>query len=387
MAENQNNSSQEKTEKPTQRKLDKAREEGKTVTSKEMYVLSSILMMLALFYFVASNYEQIISSWKNLFLSLETVKHGISPLAPLKDAINKTLIFIIIIGMPILVVTVFTQLFVGGITFSFKAVTWKNSKFNPIEWMKRTFSMKGLVELVKSILKVILLFGIGSFFLYNETSNLIQLSTETFEHAVETAASFFPLLVILLIIVLLLIGILDWSWQKYNFIKSLRMNRQDLKDESKETEGSPEVKSKIRRLQYETVRKAVKQAESLENVSDASAIIVNPTHFAVALKYDVGIVGAPKVLAMGRGKIAEKIIEKGKEEDIFIYRHKLLARALYFTSELGQEISDKLYTAVAIALAYIYKVNNGEDIIEPDIELPDELIFNEDGTNNEKKSK
>ena len=387
MAENQNNSAQEKTEQPTQRKLDKAREDGKTVTSKEMYVFSSIVMMLALFYFVASNHQQIISSWKNLFLSLETVKYGISPLTPLKDAFNKIFIFTLLIGTPILIVTIFTQLFVGGITFSFKAVSWKNSKINPIEWMKRTFSVKGLVELSKSVLKVILLFGIGSFFLYNETAKLIQLSTETFEHAVKTAASFFPLLIIFLIIALLLIGILDWSWQKYSFIKSLRMNRQDLKDESKETEGSPEVKSKIRRLQYETVRKAVKQAESLENVNDASAIIVNPTHFAVALKYDVGEIGAPKVLAMGRGKIAEKIIEKGKEADIFIYRHKLLARALYFTSELGQEISDKLYTAVAIALAYIYKVNKGEDIIEPDIELPNELIFNEDGTTNEKKSK
>ncbi len=386
MAENQNNSAQEKTEQPTQRKLDKAREDGKTVTSKEMYVFSSIVMMLAFFYFVASNHQQIISNWKNIFVSLETVKYGISPLTPLKDAFYKIFIFILLIGIPVLTVTIFTQLLVGGITFSFKAVSWKNSKLNPIEWMKRTFSVKGLVELSKSVLKVILLFGIGSFFLYNETAKLIQLSTETFEHALITAASFFPLLIIFLIIVLLLIGILDWSWQKYSFIKSLRMNRQDLKDESKETEGSPEVKSKIRRLQYETVRKALKQAESLENVNDASAIIVNPTHFAVALKYDVGEVGAPKVLAMGRGKIAEKIIEKGKEADIFIYRHKLLARALYFTSELGQEISDKLYTAVAIALAYIYKVNKGEDIIEPEIELPNELIFNEDGTTNEKKS-
>ena len=383
----QNNSSQEKTEQPTQRKLDKARDEGKSVTSKEMYVFSSIVMMLALFYFVTMNHQQIIASWKNIFFSLDSVRHGISPLVALKDAIQKILIFLLIIGMPILIVTIFTQLFVGGITFSFKAIAWKNSKFNPIEWLKRTFSIKGLVELVKSILKVVLLFGIGFYFLYNETTKLVQLSTETFEHAVITSASFFPILILILIIALLIIGILDWSWQKYSFIKSLRMNRQDLKDESKETEGSPEVKSKIRRLQYETVRKAVKQAESLENVNDASAIIVNPTHFAVALKYDVGEVGAPKVLAMGRGKIAEKIIEKGKESDIFIYRHKLLARALYFTSELGQEISDKLYTAVAIALAYIYKVNKGEDIIEPDIELPNELIFNEDGTTNEKKSK
>ena len=137
----------------------------------------------------------------------------------------------------------------------------------------------------------------------------------------------------------------------------------------------------------ESATKSAKQQEALENMGEATAIITNPTHFAIALKYDVGEVGAPKVLAMGRGKIAEKIIEKGKEADIFIYRHKLLARALYFTSELGQEITDKLYTAVAIALAYIYKVNKGENIIEPDIELPNELIFNEDGTTNEKKSK
>ena len=383
----QNNSSQEKTEKPTQRKLDKARDEGKSVTSKEMYVFSSIVMMLALFYFVAMNHQQIIASWKNIFFSLDSVRHGISPLVALKDAIQKVLIFIIIIGIPILIVTIITQLFVGGITFSIKAAAWKNSKINPIEWLKRTFSIKGLVELTKSIFKVVLLFGIGFYFLYNETIKLVQLSTETFEHAVTTSASFFPLLILILIIALLIIGILDWSWQKYSFIKSLRMNRQDLKDESKETEGSPEVKAKIRRLQYETVKKAVKQAEALENVSEASAIIVNPTHFAVALKYDVGSIGAPKVLAMGRGNIAEKIIEKGKDADIFIYRHKFLARALYFTSDIGEEISDKLYTAVAIALAYIYKINKGEDIIEPDIELPKELIFNEDGTTNEKKSK
>lgn len=385
MSENGQNSAQEKTEQPTQRKLDKAREEGKTVSSKEMYVFTSVIMMLAFFYFIANNYDQFIASWKNLFFSLETVKYGISPLAPLKDAIKKILIFILIIGTPILFVTIFTQLCVGGITFSLKSIAWKNSKFNPIEWMKRTFSMKGLVELAKSILKVFLLFGVGFYYLYNETKKLVQLSTETFEHAVVTASSFFPLLIIVLIIALFIIGVLDWSWQKYSFIKSLRMNRQDLKDEHKETEGSPEVKAKIRRLQYETVKKAAKQAESISSVEEASAIIVNPTHFAVALKYDVGAIGAPKVLAMGRGKIAEKIIEKGKDSKVFIFRHKFLARALYFTSELGQEISDKLYTAVAIALAYIYKVNNGEDIIEPNIEVPNEVLFNEDGTLNEEK--
>ena len=158
------------------------------------------------------------------------------------------------------------------------------------------------------------------------------------------------------------------------------MSRQDLKDENKETEGSPEVKAKIKRLQLETVRKAIKQSESVEDVKEANAVIVNPTHFAVALKYDVGAPGAPKVLSMGRGIIAQKIIDKAKENNITIFRHKLLARALFFTSEIGLEISEKLYTAVAIALAYIYKINNGETLEEPNIEIPEDLEFNEDGT-------
>ena len=380
MADNNKDSSQEKTEQPTQRKIDKAKQDGKTVSSKEMYVLSSVIMMLVFFYFLTINFSQLTSSWKNLFLLLEGVKHGVSPLNALKNAISKVLYFTIIIGVPILIVTILTQLMVGGITFSFKSVGWKNSKLNPLEWLKRTFSVKGLVELVKSILKVVLIFFAGFYVIYGEIKNLVQLSTENFEHALVTASSFFPVLIIVLIVVLLFIAILDWSWQQYSFIKELRMNRQDLKDEAKETEGSPEVKAKIRRLQYETVKKAAKQAESISNVNEASAIIVNPTHFAVALKYEVGSAGAPTVLAMGRGVIAQKIIEKGKDSNIYVFRHKLLARALYFTSELGHEISDKLYTAVAIALAYIYKVNNGEDINEPEISVPNELKYNEDGT-------
>ena len=234
--------------------------------------------------------------------------------------------------------------------------------------------------MLKSILKVALLFGFSFYVLYTKTDDIIQLSSEHFEHSLVTAANFFPILILVLLVVLLLIAILDWTWQKYSFIKSLRMSRQDLKDENKETEGSPEVKAKIKRLQLETVRKAIKQSESVEDVMNANAVIVNPTHFAVALKYEVGAPGAPKVLSMGRGQIAKKIIEKAKENNITVFRHKLLARALFFTSEIGSEISEKLYTAVAIALAYIYKINNGENIEEPEIEIPDELEFNEDGT-------
>ena len=380
MSEENQNNSQEKTEQPTQRRIEKAKEEGKTVTSKEMYVLSSIVMLLVTIYFLSYNFKYILANWKEMFYFLTLPQDTNSSLLAIKNSFFKVFMVSIIIGIPVLILTVFTQMYVGGITFSIKAIEWKTSKINPIEGLKRIFSVKGLVELLKSILKVVLLFGVSFYILYIKTSDIIQISTETFEKSLVTAAGFFPFLILVLIIVLLLIAILDWTWQKYSFIKSLRMSRQDLKDENKETEGSPEVKAKIKRLQLETVKKAIKQSESVEEVKNANAVIVNPTHFAVALKYDVGSPGAPKVLSMGRGLIAQKIIEMAKENNITVFRHKLLARALFFTSDIGSEISEKLYTAVAIALAYIYKINNGENIAEPDIEIPNELEFNEDGT-------
>ena len=380
MSEENQNNSQEKTEQPTQRRIEKAKEEGKTVTSKEMYVLSSIVMLLVTIYFFSYNFKYILANWKELFYFLTLPQDTNSSLLAIKNSFFKVFMVSIIIGIPVLILTIFTQMYVGGITFSIKAIEWKTSKINPIEGLKRIFSVKGLVELLKSILKVVLLFGVSFYILYIKTSDIIQISTETFEKSLVTAAGFFPFLILVLIIVLLLIAILDWTWQKYSFIKSLRMSRQDLKDENKETEGSPEVKAKIKRLQLETVKKAIKQSESVEEVKNANAVIVNPTHFAVALKYDVGSPGAPKVLSMGRGLIAQKIIEMAKENNITVFRHKLLARALFFTSDIGSEISEKLYTAVAIALAYIYKINNGENIAEPDIEIPNELEFNEDGT-------
>ena len=380
MAEENQNTSQEKTEQPTQRRIEKAKEEGKTVTSKEMYVFSSVVMLLVLIYFFSYNFNYILANWREMFYFLSLPQDQNSPLLAIKNSLYKVFIVSFIVGVPVLILTIFTQLFVGGITFSSKALEWKTNKLNPISGLKRIFSIKGLVELLKSILKVALLFGFSFYVLYTKTDDIIQLSSEHFEHSLVTAANFFPILILVLLVVLLLIAILDWTWQKYSFIKSLRMSRQDLKDENKETEGSPEVKAKIKRLQLETVRKAIKQSESVEDVMNANAVIVNPVHFAVALKYEVGAPGAPKVLSMGRGQIAKKIIEKAKENNITVFRHKLLARALFFTSEIGSEISEKLYTAVAIALAYIYKINNGENLEEPEIEIPNELEFNEDGT-------
>ena len=162
------------------------------------------------------------------------------------------------------------------------------------------------------------------------------------------------------------------------------MSHQDVKDEYKETDGQPEVKQKIRKLQAEAANKSRKENEALDNLGEATAIITNPTHFAVALKYEVGEASAPIVICKGKGKIAEKIIEKGKKLNIGTMQSPKLARAIYFTSEIGDEIMNQLYSAVAMALAYIFKVDKGEEVEKPDIELPSELVFDEFGRNDAK---
>ena len=179
--------------------------------------------------------------------------------------------------------------------------------------------------------------------------------------------------------VLAIIAAIDYFWQRYTHIKQLRMSRQDLKDEFKQTEGSPEVKAKIRRMQAETATRGAQQREALDDVANATAVITNPTHFAVALKYEVGSAGAPTVLAMGRGVLAEQIIERANNAEVTVFQSPLLARALFFTSEIGGEISEALYNAVAVVLAYIYRVDQGDVAGRPSVDVPRDLRFSENG--------
>ena len=157
------------------------------------------------------------------------------------------------------------------------------------------------------------------------------------------------------------------------------MTKQDIKEEFKESEGSPEVKSRRRRLQMEASQRAAEQSQAIENVKDATVVITNPTHFAVAIKYEVGESGAPVILAMGRGMIAEKIIKLADDNKITVFQSPLLARALYFTGEIGKEISENLYSAVASVLAYIFKIERGEETDYPEFEIPENMSFDEYG--------
>ena len=370
---------QEKTEEPSQRKLEKAREDGKVVTSKEMFVFTSLAAGLITALSIVAFGRQPLTNWGGLF-TLDAKTHIDSLiLAHMDYALWFLIQGIIIFGLPIMIVTILTQFGVGGLIFAPKAVAFKGSRINPLSGLKRMFSVKALVELGKSILKVVFLFGIGFVVIVYFMPGIVWFPNGTMANALNMMTSLIPSLIGGLLIGLFIIAVLDFAWQRYDFMKQMRMSRQDQKEEFKQTEGSPEVKAKIRRMQMEASANASKQREALSQVGEATAVITNPTHFAVALKYEVGSAGAPTVLAMGRGIMAEQIIERANSADVTVFQSPLLARALFFTSEIGGEISEALYNAVAVVLAYIYRVDQGDVAERPSVDVPRDLRFSENG--------
>ncbi len=379
MAE-ENQDGQEKTEEPSQRKIDKHKEDGKVLSSKEMFVFTGIAGALLLMYAFSFAFKPLLFEWGNLFVFTGNDKLDDLPTTKSLDALFFILKISLYVGVPMLVVVLATQFAVGGINFAPKALNFKSNRINPLSGLKRMFSLKSLVELGKALLKVGLLFASSIGVIYYLLPQILRITDGNLKTGLELTQSSFPLLIGALLICLLVIAAIDYFYQRYEHIKSLRMTKQEVKDEYKQTEGSPEVRAKIRRLQMESATKSAKQQEALENMGEATAIITNPTHFAVALKYEVGQIGAPKIIAMGKGLIAKRIIDIGTEKNITSFRSPLLARALFFTGEIGEEISEKLYNAVAVALAYVYKLDRGEDIETPDIDVPEDLRFNENGT-------
>ena len=370
---------QEKTEEPSQRKLEKAREDGKVVTSKEMFVFTSLAAGLITALSIVAFGRQPLTNWGGLF-TLDAKTHIDSLILAHMDYAQWFLIQgTIIFGLPIMIVIILTQFSVGGLIFAPKALAFKGSRINPLSGLKRMFSVKALVELGKSILKVVFLFGIGFVVIVYFMPGIVWFPNGTMANALNMMTSLIPSLIGGLLIGLFIIAVLDFAWQRYDFMKQMRMSRQDQKEEFKQTEGSPEVKAKIRRMQMEASANASKQREALSQVGEATAVITNPTHFAVALKYEVGSAGAPTVLAMGRGVMAEQIIERANSADVTVFQSPLLARALFFTSEIGGEISEALYNAVAVVLAYIYRVDQGDVAERPSVDVPRDLRFSENG--------
>ena len=378
MAE-ENQDGQEKTEEPTQQRLQKAAEDGQLLTSKEMMVFTTLAAGLLLFMGLSPFFDIGLGAWSQLFVIDSTESLETLGLAKVRYGFWLVILATMIFGIPLMIITVLTQAAVGGLNFSNKAYNFKPNKINPISGLKRIFSVKGLVELGKAVLKVVLLFSIGALVIQQQLPSITHLSLSSLGQGIGRVAELFPYLVGALLIALLIIGVIDYAWQRHTHKKSLMMTLKEVKDESKQTHGSPEVRAKIRRMQMQKSQESMRQRDALDNVGSATTVITNPTHFAVALKYTAGQAGAPQVVAMGRGSMALQIIDRAKEAKVTTLRIPMLARALYFTSEIGGEIAEGLYNAVAVILAYVFRIDSGETMDMPELTLPPELRFDENG--------
>ena len=370
---------QEKTEDPSQRKLEKSAEDGKVLTSKEMFVFTSMFAAFLLMFVTPLFAQKALSYWSRLFHFTRPDDLMTMAFERFYDLVFSIIITGLFVGIPMMIIVIATQVAVGGLNFAPKALNFKGNRLSILQGFKRMFGPKGLMELTKSVLKVVLLFAIAAGVIYVRLPSVLQLPSRDLETATVASLLNFPFLLGMLLIILAIIAMIDYFWQRYTHIQSLRMTKQEVKDEYKQTEGSPEVKAKIRRMQMETAANAGRQQAALEDVPDATAVITNPTHFAVALKYEVGSSEAPRILAMGRGNMAHQIIDRAKGADVTVFRSSLLARALYYTGEIGAEISEQLYQAVAVVLAYLYRIDKGEALDEPEIEIPETLRFTENG--------
>jgi len=378
MAENEQ--AQERTEEPTQRRLEKAREDGEVLSSKEMLVFASGTSALLILGSLGFLSKGILDTWGSLFSfgypdGLFAIKTHNS-----WRAFSIIVSGVAIFGIPSIIFVVLTQSIVGsGLTFNAKSFSFKVEKLNLIKGLGRIFSIRGLAELVKSIAKVVFLTGVVVSFLWYSLSRILYLNVGSLDDGIEILYRIIILFILSILIVLCIIAIGDYIWTRHSWLKKLRMSRQELKEEFKETEGSPEVKSRIRRLQMEASRRAMQQAEAIDDVKDATVVITNPTHFAVAVKYDAEVDTVPHILAMGKDAVARRVIEQAELHSKAIVRAPSLARALYFTGDIGGAISEKLYAAVASILAYVYQLERGVEATLQDVDVPDEMLFDETG--------
>lgn len=376
----ENDQAQEKTEEPTQRRLEKAREDGDVLSSKEMFVFASSTAGLFVLFVLGLFANNILVGWSQLFTfshpeELMTVK-----IKNAWEGYKLLLLAASFFGLPCFLFIIGMQAFVGGgISISGKALGFKFEKLNLIKGLGRIFSIKGLVELLKSIAKVVLLTSCVVLFLWYFLPKIIYLSAGNLESSLGVLYQILLLFVFSLILILFAIGAGDYLWSRHTWLQKLRMTKQDLKEEFKESEGSPEVKSRMRRLQMEASQKAAEQAQAVENVKDATVVITNPTHFAVAIKYEPETDDAPIILAMGKDIVAKRVIEQAELHSKTIVRSPTLARAIYFTGNIGHAISEQLYSAVASILAYVYQLERGLDATLQEPEIPSDFIFDENG--------
>jgi len=371
MAENQ--SSNERTEQPTERRKQESKKKGQVPRSRELNTMLSLLSgavgLLVLGGTISTELTSLIETSFSFDRAVAFDKEMIAV------HFMGTVISALMILMPFFLVMVVGSfigpLMMGGWSFSASAMAFKLEKLSPIKGIKRVFSAKGLLELFKALFKFILL-STAAIILFNlYLDKILHLGVEAPEEAFGDATSLLAWSLLVLSFTMIFIVVFDVPFELWNHTRQLKMTKQEVKDELKESEGRPEVKSRIRTMQREA-----SQRRMMDAVPTADVVITNPTHFSIALKYDDTPGAAPLVVAKGKDLIAFKIRSVAIENDVTIFEAPPLARALYATTEIGDEIPNNLYLAVAKVLAYIYQLRMsvaGDYIAPPkDLVIPDE---------------
>ncbi len=344
---------QEKTEQPTGKKLAKARLEGQVAVSKEVPSVLILLSSLFIFFFSGSwILARLINCMQGLLQNIGSASLGVMSLHLLLFTVFKE---IIIILAPLLTAVVLAGVIGHVVQFGFlftgKPLAPKFSKLDPIKGMKKLFSMKAWVELVKMLIKTGAVGGVAFIMVRGEADRFpLLIKMEVWEILVFIGRVSFKVC-FYTCIVLIILAALDFAFQKWQHIKSLKMTKQEVKDEAKQSEGDPQIKARIKSAQMEMARRRM-----MEAVPDADVIITNPTRLAIALRFDAKKMTAPRVIAKGSGFIAGRIKEIAMKHGIPIVEEKPLAQALYKTVDIDAFIPAALYQAVAEVLAYVYRL-------------------------------
>ncbi len=343
----------EKTEQASEKRLEKAREEGDVPRSRELATCTVLLAAGIGFYMTGSQLASAMKTEMSTLLTLER-QSAFDPgflLTRISDAVLATLVAFTPLALLILIVAIGSPALIGGWLMTGKAVMPKFSKLNPVRGLTNIVSKNSAVELVKSIAKCLLVGTVSYVVIKDNLNSMLTLSQLPVDKAIAEVIDLMLKAFMLIVASLVLIAAIDVPYQLKHYADKLKMTKEELKQEAKESEGDPHIKARIRQQQREIARRRM-----MSEIPKADVVITNPTHYAVAIQYADGSMRAPKVIAKGADAVALKIREIAQEHQVMTLESPKLARALFAHTELGDEIPETLYSAVAEVLAYVFQM-------------------------------
>ncbi len=348
----------DKTEKATPKKKSDARKKGQVFQSREVSAsLVLILMIVSMNAFGSIIYGQLSSFIKKAFTEYLTNKDAIDTGILAKLFIDSITV-LAKTSLPLLLIAMLAGLIVGyaqvGILFTLETLKPQGNRINPFSGFKRIFSLRSIVELVKSIIKISIVAGVAYSYLKSKSNEVVGLMNADLRDILSFIGGSAFAVALRICFAMILVGFFDYLYQRYDYEKNLKMTKQEVKEEFKQLEGNPEIKSKIKQKQRQMSMKRM-----MQEIPKADVVITNPTHFAVAIRYEAEKASAPYVIAKGQDYIALRIKQLAAENKVQIVENKPLARTLYSTVDIGQPIPPELYQAVAEILAFVYNLKNG----------------------------